>query len=275
VTEAYAASRAAGLSLFDTAEAYGRGTSETLLGGMIRDEVSRDGSANIRVATKFSPYPWRAGRGGPLRRALAASLDRLGQPRVELYQLHFPLPVLSGRTWLHDLAAAQQDGLVGAVGVSNYGPRDLRTAHQILADQGVALATNQVEYSLLTRKPERSGLVELCAELGVTIIAYSPLAQGLLTGKYTPANPPPGIRRLRYRRRRLTALAPLIERLTAIGAKHGGRTPGQVALNWVIARGAVPIPGAKTAEQARHNAGGAGWSLSPTEVGELSALGGR
>ena len=270
MTEAYAASRAAGLSLFDTAEAYGRGTSETLLGGMIRDE-----SADVQVATKFSPFPWRAGRQGPLRRALAASLDRLGQSRVELYQLHFPLPVLSNRAWLHDLAAAQRDGLIGAVGVSNYGPRDLRSAHQILADQGVALATNQVEYSLLNRKPERSGLVELCAELGVTIIAYSPLAQGLLTGKYTPENPPPGIRGLRYRRRRLAALAPLIERLTAIGAEHGGRTPAQVALNWLIAQGTVPIPGAKTAEQARHNAGGAGWSLSPTEVSELSRLGGR
>ena len=78
MTEAYAASRAVGLSLFDTAEAYGRGRSETLLGGMIHDE-----SADVQVATKFSPFPWRAGRQGPLRRALAASLDRLGQPRVE------------------------------------------------------------------------------------------------------------------------------------------------------------------------------------------------
>ena len=199
MTEAYAASRAAGLSLFDTAEAYGRGTSESLLGGMIRDE-----SADVLVATKFSPFLWRA-RKGPLRRALAASLDRLGQSHVELYQLHFPAPVLSNRTWLLDLAGAQRDGLIGAVGVSNYGPRDLRSAHEILADQGVALATNQVEYSLLNRKPERSGLVELCAEIGVTIIAYSPLAQGLLTGKYTPENPPPGIRGLRYRRRRLAA----------------------------------------------------------------------
>jgi aryl-alcohol dehydrogenase-like predicted oxidoreductase len=261
--------------LFDTAEAYGRGRSETLLGGMIHDEIRRHGSADVQVATKFSPFPWRAGRSGPLRRALAASLDRLGQPRVELYQLHFPLPVLSGRAWLRDLAAAQRDGQVGAVGVSNYGPRDLRAAHKILADEGVALATNQVEYSLLARRPERSGLVELCADLGVTIIAYSPLAQGLLTGKYTPASPPPGIRGLRYRRRRLAALAPLIERLTAIGAAHGGRTPAQVALNWLIAQGAVPIPGAKTAEQARHNAGGAGWSLSSAEVAELSRLGGR
>ena len=145
------------------------------------------------------------------------------------------------------------------MGVSNYGPRDLRSAHEILADQGVALATNQVEYSLLNRKPERSGLVELCAELGVTIIAYSPLAQGA-TGKYTTPGPTAGHSRSPLPARRLAALAPLIERLTAIGRGHGGRTPGQVALNWLIAQGAVPIPGAKTAEQARHNAGGAGWS---------------
>ena len=95
----------------------------------------------------------------------------------------------------------------------------------------------------------------------MTILAYSPLAQGLLTGKYSPANPPPGVRGTRYRRR-LPALKPLIGRLRDIGAGHGGRTPGQVALNWLIAVGAVPIPGAKTAEQATENAGGVGWSLS-------------
>ncbi len=222
------------------------------------------------MATKFGALPWRAGRRGPLLAALEASLHRLGQPRVALYQIHFPLP-LGTRSWLLDLAAAAQQGLVGAVGVSNYGPGRLREAHRVLAAEGVPLATNQVEYSLLTRKPERSGLLDVCRELGVTVVAYSPLAQGLLTGKYSPGKPPPGIRGLRYRRQ-LATLEPLIRRLGEIGADHDGRTPGQVALNWLVAQGTVPIPGAKTAEQARHNAGGVGWSLSDDEVAELGRL---
>lgn len=267
VAAAYAASREAGLTLFDTAEVYGRGTSEELLGGLIAD---RSDAAEVAVATKFAALPWRAGRRGPLLAALEASLRRLDQPKVALYQIHWPLP-LGTTPWLLDLAAAVQQGLVGAVGVSNYGPSQLRAAHRVLADRGVPLATNQVEYSLLARKPERSGLVDVCRDLGVTIIAYSPLAQGMLTGKYSSLKPPPGARGLRYRRR-LGAIEPLVRRLGEIGADHDGRTPAQVALNWLVAQGTVPIPGAKTADQARANAGGVGWSLTGDEVAELSRL---
>ena len=261
--------RDAGITLFDTAEAYGRGTSERLLGGFIADRADDEA---IAVATKFAALPWRLGRRGPLRAALQASLERLDQPSVALYQIHWPLP-LGTRAWLLDLAAAFQQGLIGGVGVSNYGPSQLRRAHRTLARYGVPLATNQVEYSLLTRRPERNGLVDLCQELDVTIIAYSPLAQGLLTGTYGPGRPPPGVRRLRWGRQ-LPTLEPLIRRLNEIGENHGGRTPAQVALNWLVGRGAVPIPGAKTAEQAQHNAGGVGWSLSDDEVSELSRMGG-
>lgn len=268
VAAAYTASREAGLTVFDTAEVYGRGTSERLLGGLIADAEDADA---VAVATKFAALPWRVARSGSLLAALEASLARLGRPSVALYQIHWPLPV-GTRAWLLGLAQAYAQGLVGAVGVSNYGPRRLRDAHRVLADRGVPLATNQVEYSLLHRRPERSGLVEVCRELGVTIIAYSPLAQGLLTGKYTAARPPSGVRALRYRGA-LRTIEPLVTRLTKIGADHDGRTPGQVALNWLVHRGAVPIPGAKTADQARHNAGGIGWSLREDEVAELSGMG--
>ena len=262
---AYEAARAAGLTLFDTAEGYGNGTSEWLLGHLIRDGGDRERAV---VATKFSALPWRIGRRGPLLTALEASLRRLALPRVALYQIHWRLPMMPVRPWLLDLVQASAQGLVGAVGVSNYGPRALRAAHAILADHGVGLATNQVEYSLLTRKPERSGLVETCRELGVTIIAYSPLAQGLLTGKYTAANPPPGVRGLRYRHR-LPAVAAVVALLAEIGTAQGGRTPAQVALNWLIGKDALPIPGAKNAAQAASNAGGTGWALTADEVAAL------
>ena len=189
VEQAYLASRAAGLSVVDTAEVYGRGVSERLVGRLVRADPQ---AADVAVATKFGAFPWRAGRRGPLRHALESSLGRLRTDRVALYQIHFSLGPLSDRAWLADLAEAYHEGLIGAVGVSNYGPAKMRAAHTVLADAGVPLATNQVQYSLLERKPETSGLVEACRELGVTIIAYSPLAQGLLSGKYTAQHPPPG-----------------------------------------------------------------------------------
>ena len=280
VEAAYAASRTAGLTLFDTAEVYGQGVSEQLLGSLVAADPGGAGGVppgsgtapGVLVATKFAAQPWRVGRRGVLLQALEESLLRLGQPRVALYQIHWDLPLVSDQASLADLAEAHDRGLIGAVGVSNYGPRAVRAAHRVLADRGVPLATDQVEYSLLVRKPERTGLTDVCGELGVTILAYSPLGQGLLTGKYTVDNPPPGVRGMRYRRR-LPALKPLIARLRDIGAGHGGRTPGQVALNWLTAVGAVPIPGAKTAEQATQNAGGVGWSLSDDEVVELSRIG--
>ena len=266
VEAAFTASREAGLTLFDTAEVYGQGLSEQLLGRLVGADPA------VLVATKFAARPWRVGRRGVLLSALEESLQRLEQPRVALYQIHWDLPLVSDQAWLADLAEAYDRGLIGAVGVSNYGPRAVRAAHDVLADRGVPLATDQVEYNLLNRKPERTGLTDVCAELGVSLIAYSPLAQGLLTGKYTPDNPPPGVRALRYRRK-LPASKPLIARLRDIGDGHGGRTPGQVALNWLVAVGAIPIPGAKTAEQAGENAGGVGWTLTDDEIAELSRLG--
>lgn len=268
VAQAYGRSRAAGLTLFDTAEVYGGGFSEHLLGQLIADHEDRSVAV---VATKFAALPWRVGQSSALRLALDSSLTRLGAERVDLYQVHWPLPLLSDRAWLRGLAAAVREGLVGAVGVSNYGPRALRSAHRALGELGIALATNQVEYSLLHRKPERSGLVEVCRELDVRIIAYSPLAQGLLTGKYGPGHAPPGARGLRYRRI-LGRLPAVIAQLTEIGADHGGRTPAQVALNWLVAKGTVPIPGAKNADQAEHNAGGVGWALTADQVAALDQL---
>ena len=129
------------------------------------------------VATKFAPLPWRLSR-RRLLAALKASLERLRMSQVDLYQVHFPLPPLSVETWADGLADAVHGKLARAVGVSNYNVEQMRKAHAVLARRGMPLATNQVEYSLIERKPERSGLVEAAKELGVTLIAYSPLRQG-------------------------------------------------------------------------------------------------
>jgi aryl-alcohol dehydrogenase-like predicted oxidoreductase len=263
VREAFDVSLAAGVNFIDTAESYGRGRSEQLLGEFLRST----GETAI-VATKFMPYPWRLSK-GQLLSALKGSLRRLGLSRVDLYQIHWPFPPVSIETWMDALAEAVAQGLTRAVGVSNYNTDQMMRASEALDKHGLRLATNQVDYSLLNRRVEREGLLDLCKRLGITLIAYSPLAQGVLTGKYTPENPPPGIRGLRYREDLLRRAQPLVGLMEEIGEAHGGRSPAQVALNWTICKGSLTIPGAKNARQAQENAGALGWQLDEPEVNAL------
>lgn len=256
-----------GIKLFDSAELYGLGRSERLLGDFIRAAGVRD---RVAVATKFAPYPWRLRRGAVVK-ALRGSLMRLGVEQVDLYQIHAPSPLVSIEELTEGLADCVEHGLARTVGVSNFDTRQTQQAAEVLARRGVPLASNQVEYSLMERAPERNGLLDLCRELGVTLIAYSPLGMGLLTGKYSAENPPGGSRGRRYSRQFLRGLQPLLERMQAIGVAHGGRTLAQVALNWVIAKGALPIPGAKNARQADDNAGATGWALAGEEIAALDA----
>lgn len=261
IQAAFEASLEAGLNFFDTAEAYGSGRSEVILG---RLALARE--QPLHVATKFMPFPWRL-REESLHGALKNSLRRLGE--IDLYQIHWPFPPVTVETWMEALADAVEAGLIKAVGVSNYNEEQMRRAHAALARRGIPLASNQVEYSLLNRAPEENGVLDACRELGVSLIAYSPLGQGLLTGKYTPQNPPPGIRGLRYRKQ-VAALPPLLSLMEEIGAGHGGKTPAQIALNWTISRETIPIPGAKNARQARDNAGALGWCLTAEEISALN-----
>ena len=260
VRAAFDASRAGGIVLFDTAEFYGMGRSERLLGQFIRTSQTP-----LVVATKFFPYPWRL-TGASLVPALKRSLKRLGLDRVDLYQIHWPTPPVSIEAWMQGMADAVEQGLTRAVGVSNFSVDQTKRAHASLADRGIPLASNQVSFSLLDRSAEHNGLLRICDETQITLIAYSPLAQGLLTGKYTPDNPPAGVRRFRNSRPRLAKIGPLVSLMRSIGEDHGGKTPAQVALNWVLCKGAVPIPGAKNARQARENVGAIGWRLTEAEV---------
>ena len=268
VASAFAASVAAGVTLFDTAEVYGQGESERILGAL-----AKESTAPIIVATKYAPLPWRLSARS-VRQALDASLERLGVASVELYQIHFPYSLLAIETLMDALADAVADGKVRAVGVSNYSAEQTKRAHEALARRGVPLATNQIQYNLLSRKPETDGTLAACRALGVAVIAYSPLAQGLLTGKYlTGEVAPAGLRSWQpaFRPQRLRRLVSLLDLIRGIGEDHGGKTPAQVALNWLIQQeGVLPIPGAKTAAQASGNAGALGWALRPAEVDALA-----
>jgi aryl-alcohol dehydrogenase-like predicted oxidoreductase len=258
----------AGVNFFDTAEIYGFGESETLLG-----EFMQQTTEPVAIATKYFPLPWRFAASA-VADALTASLKRLQVSSVALYQVHQPFDFFMGQpTLMNALADEVRQGRIKTVGVSNYSAEQMREAHRLLADRGVPLAVNQVLYSPLVRKIESNGVLETAHELGITILAYSPLAQGLLTGKYTPENyqPPMGARRLNpsFSREGLEKIAPVVTVLKEIGDRHQ-RTPAQVTLNWLIAQGnVIPIPGAKNAEQASQNAGALDWSLTDDDVAQI------
>jgi aryl-alcohol dehydrogenase-like predicted oxidoreductase len=273
-----------GINFFDTAEAYGWGQAEQLLGQFIHTTQTR-----VVVATKFLPSPWRL-RKSSLLHAVRSSLTRLDMDAVDLYQFHKHYPPVPFKTWMEALAESVEKGYTRAVGVSNCDKALMEVAVDVLGEYGITLTSNQIEYSLLHREPEYTQLLKTCRSQKITVLAYSPLAMGLLTGKYTPDNPP--VKKFTFREqlalqayslalpdcsaakacqfghKQVAQIQPLIDVLREIGECHG-KTPTQVALNWVICKGAVPIAGVKNAQQAQENAGALHWHLSKNDVAAL------
>ncbi len=268
IREAWDASIDAGVVFFDTAEVYGKGESERIIGRLLAGDPDRAKQAVI--ATKFMPMPQKIMVKQALLASLRASLERLGLECVDLLQIHGPISLRGHNAMADALAAAHADGLTKAVGVSNYSAKETRAIDAALRSRGLRLATNQIEYSLLRTRPESSGVLEACRELGVIPLAYSPIGQGRLTGKYSASNPPPGKRG--FSAHPMERVDAVVAELRRVGEAHDGKTPSQVALNWLMAKGAVPIPGAKNGKQANDNAGALGWSISPEERKALDAV---
>jgi pyridoxine 4-dehydrogenase len=268
-----------GATLFDTGDSYGtgrlNGRSETLLGRFAQG-YSGPNRDKICIATKLAAYPWRLTRGSMVA-AGNASAARLGK-KIDIVQMHwstanyFPWQESALLDGLGDL---YEQGRVKAVGLSNYGPKRLRWVSQKFRDRGVPLKTLQVQYSLLSTYPLTDlGLKDVCDELGLQIIAYSPLALGILTGKYSEKGPfPKGIRGLLFRQL-LPKTRSLLDCLQEV-AQSRNKTRSQIALNWCICKGTIPIPGAKTLEQARENLGALGWKLNSGEIEELDRAAAR
>ncbi len=258
-------SLAAGVTLFDTAAMYSGGASERRLGELARGKEAL-------IATKFPPGLFT--RTEDMPQALDASLARLGRSAVDLYQHHYPTNTASIAKLMELMADAVEAGKVKAVGVSNYSAEQMRIAHAALAKRGIPLASNQVEYSLLHRQPEVNGVLDACRELGVTLIAYQPLASGALTGKYDAKTRPTGFFRRftmgNFRGKGLEAVVPVVALLREIGGRYS-KSPAQVALRWLIENeNVLPIPGAKNGRQAEANAGALSFSLTSAEVEALS-----
>jgi aryl-alcohol dehydrogenase-like predicted oxidoreductase len=256
-------SLAAGVNLVDTAEMYSGGASERRVGELARDK-------EVLIATKFPPSPFF--RAESLPKALEDSLTRLQRNTIDLYQIHFPTPWMSIPKLMNLMADAVEAGKVKTVGVSNYSAEQMRLAHAELAKRGIPLASNQVQYSLLHRTPEVDGVLDACRELGVTLIAYSPLAMGALTGKYSTTVRASGLRRFLggFRGKGIEAVQPVVALLREIGERYS-KSPAQVALRWLIENESVlPIPGAKNGKQAANNADALTFSLTPAEIEALS-----
>jgi pyridoxine 4-dehydrogenase len=262
-----------GVTLFDTGDSYGtgklNGRSELLLGQFTK-EYQGAGKEDICIATKLAAYPWRWTRQSMIS-AGKASAQRL-QRNVDLVQMHWSTANYAPwqeKALLDGLADLYEQKLVKGVGLSNYGPKRLKRVYERLAERGIAIATLQVQYSLLSTYPVTElGLKEVCDELGIKLIAYSPLALGLLTGKYSEKGDfPKGIRGFLFRQM-LPGMRSLLACLREI-AQSRNKSMSQVALNWCICKGSIPIPGAKNAEQAKENIGALGWLLDSGEIAEL------
>jgi len=283
-----------GVNWFDSAEVYGyqniqnNCSSEALVGKFIREANEERGKVRqlesqfgkptqdeILFASKFFPVPWtniliggnvRFGKQAVLD-ALDASIRRSGLDHIDLYQLHFPFPYVGGFDALTTaLAEAYEKGLIKAVGVSNYKEQDLRKIHRMLSRLGVPLASNQIKYSIVDRDAELEGLLEVCKELNVKPIAHSPLERGLLSNRALEMpddqlNPTERDLRNKYK--------PLLNLMKFIGAVNGNRTISQVALNYVICKGLIPIPGMKHEGHARECVGAMDWRLDSSSLDAL------
>jgi aryl-alcohol dehydrogenase-like predicted oxidoreductase len=254
--------RTLGVTLIDTAESYGHGESERVLGRILADTGARD---SVVLASKVTPSWPTADR---VRAAARASLARLGTDHIDLYQVHWPNPLVPQSSTMAGMRSLQAGGLIRQVGVSNYSLARWREAEAAL---GRPVVSDQVRYHLLRRTPERD-LLPFAARAGRLVIAYSPLAQGVLSGKYRAGAAPGGVRatNLLFSEENLRRAEPVLEALREVAAAHDA-TPAQIALAWVVHHPhVVAIPGAKSVAQLEANATAADIVLSDEEFLHLS-----
>ena len=261
-----------GINWFDTAELYGSGVSERSLADGLKAAGQRPGE--VVVATKWWPLLRTAGN---IPRTIDNRLRFLGDYPIDLYYVHQPFSFSSPEAEMNAMADLVDAGKIRSVGVSNFNPERMRRAHAALQKRGLPLATNQVLYSLLHRQIEADGTLETARELGVTITAYTPLAWGLLSGKYHK-NPDLLKGKSWFWRQRIGPLLepsrPLVAALEEIAAAHQV-TPAQVALNWLIwfsGEIVVAIPAATKVQQAADNAGAMHFRLTDAEMHRLDEL---
>jgi aryl-alcohol dehydrogenase-like predicted oxidoreductase len=264
-----------GIGWFDTAEGYGNGRSEQALAAALRANNVAPG--DVVIATKWSPF-FRTARS--IGETIGTRTSSLGEYPIDLYQVHNPMSFSPIPAQMREMTKLLRAGTVRAVGVSNFTARQMEQAHAALAAEGIVLASNQVRFNLLHRRIEGNGVLEAAKRLGITIIAWSPLAQGVLTGRFH--EDPKLIGKLSRMRRLMSRLspaglartAPLIEELREVARAHGASV-AQVALSWEVSfhgDTVVAIPGASRPAQAEQSAGAMGLRLSEKELARIDEL---
>jgi aryl-alcohol dehydrogenase-like predicted oxidoreductase len=263
-----------GINWFDTAEAYGKGASERALSKALLAAGSKPGE--VIVATKWMPVLRTASN---ILKTIDKRIDALKPFPIDLHQVHMPWGLSNQKDEMAAMAELFESKIIRSIGVSNFSAKQMRRTFETLAGKGIPLASNQVEYSLLNRKIERNGVLNLAKELGITIIAYSPLAQGLLTGKFHD-NPElikeTGIRKFRqhFRAAGMQSSKPVIMLLKEMAVRYHA-TPGQVALNWLVnfhGETVVAIPGATKECHALENSGVMKFTLSGEDMNRLDKV---
>ncbi|MCQ6562456.1 aldo/keto reductase [Paenibacillus mendelii] len=268
-------SLAGGINWFDTAEVYGGGQSEQMLADALN--AAGEAAESAHVATKWWPIMRSA---SSISRTIEQRLRCLKGWPIDLHQVHQPYSFSSAASEMREMAKLVKVGKIKHVGVSNFSAAKMREADRTLREFGLRLTSNQVKYSLLDRRIERNGIMETAKELGVAIIAYSPLEQGLLTGKFH-VNPElakqiSGPRRWSsaFKPAGLKRSQPLIDLLQELALKYGA-SPSQVALNWLIhAHGETvfAIPGASKPHHAVENVRAMRFTLEADEIAELASV---
>jgi aryl-alcohol dehydrogenase-like predicted oxidoreductase len=248
LSDTFAAALDAGTGFFDTAEIYTSGRSEIALG-----EAARQAGRPALVASKFAPYPYRV-TAAQFASALDKTLERLGRDSLDLYYLHFPYSPLTVGAWMRAMASAVKAGKIRAAGISNCNVAQMRKAADVLARYDIPLAANQVQYSLIHRKPETDGVLDACRQMDVALVAYRPIGGGALS-----PGAPKGSGR--------SALADTLREVAA--ARRA--TALQVALAWLLKRDdhVIPIPGATRSEHVRENSGALSLELSDAEFAAI------
>ncbi len=261
-----------GINWFDTAELYGLGQSEQTLAAALK--ANRIQAGEVVVATKWFPLLRTANN---IPRTVKNRIRYLDGYPIDLYMVHQPFGLSSPEAEMEAMADLVEAGDIRSVGVSNFNVERMRRASAALEKHGLHLAVNQMEYSLLNRKIESNGVMQAAKELGITIIAYTPLASGVLSGKYHQ-NPELLKQAISYRRRSFPRLVeesrPLIEAMQAMAETYDA-TIAQIALNWVISfqgETVVAIPGATKVTQAKESAGAMDFTLSIEEMARLDEL---
>ncbi|KAF0202938.1 MAG: aldo/keto [Bacteroidetes bacterium] len=260
-----------GINWFDTAEVYGNGASEKALAASLKDLGKNQGE--IIVATKWWPMFRTASN---ILKTIDQRLDALAPYPIDLYQVHQPWGFSNEKAEMEAMAKLVKEQKIRYVGVSNFSASKMRSAWEALQKHGIHLVSNQVRYSLLDRKIESNGILETAKELGITIIAYSPLAQGLVTGKFHD-NPDLlkniGMRKYSssFKPSGLEKSRPVVKYVQELAIKYGV-TPSQIALNWLInshGETVVAIPGATKESHARENAGTMTFTLTAEDLNLL------